>query len=505
MAGSSSGSSSSQGQSSSSSFIPSYSESPILSAIAQYAYGLGGQTYNQAQQAYANLGSITNANMANYLQTSQDALHNAENAQSEYQNVFQPEENQLVQDANSYASQARIAQEMGRAEASAGQSADAARRNSEQNLMSYGIDPSSGRYAGLDRADELSRASMQAAAGQAARYNTEATGRQLRADAIQVGETLPGQITASQNTALQGIAGAENSELASANTGIALQNAANPYLQTGMSLKYPPLGNQSQSTNSSNSVNSSQSSDPQQNSNGGNGGQQGSGSGGGGGGYGGGSGGGGSSATPGDYQQVDSTGDYGGIPSDYYNGGDFGGGIGYGGNSSDLGYDNPFYDPYGASGSLGDNTGSDSSSTYGDPSGQFYDPYSAYPSGDSGVGGSDIPSSGGDTYATADYSDYAEGGLVLGPYQNRPIPRAQRQMSARSYDFKGGGHVHPGMSPSRGKQVDDVRADLNVGEEVIPRDVVIHKGREFFAKLIAQTRKNAATLAARPHGHGMRK
>lgn len=497
MAGTSSGSSSSQ--STSASYIPEYSQSPILSAIAQYAYQLGGQTYNWAQQAYAKMGAVTDANIGNYLQTSTDALNNAANAENEYKNVFQPEENQLVQDANTYSSQSRVAQEMGRAEAGAGQSADAARQNSLQNLMSYGIDPSAGRYAGLDRAEEMNKAASMAAAGQAAQYNTEATGRQLRADAIQVGETLPGVVTNAENTGLQGIAGAENSNLANANTGVALQNSANPYLTTASSLKYPPLGNSSQSTSAS--QNQSQSTDPPKDSSGGK--QQGNGSGGGSGAgaspYSGGAGGGGSgsvggssfssapssdgSSYDGSYGGSDLTGTYGlGGDGSYYNDGSY---AGIGGTATDMG-------TFSNDGSLPDSSG------FSDPS--SYD-YSSSTDGSSatGYGGLDMS---GTNYTDSsgfgyDGGSYDSGGFDTSAGYARGGPVRPR------LDRRPGGHVPPSSSPSGGMQVDDVHANLNAGEYVIPRDVVAYKGKEFFAKMIAQARKNAATLAARPMAHGV--
>jgi len=59
-----------------------------------------------------------------------------------------------------------------------------------------------------------------------------------------------------------------------------------------------------------------------------------------------------------------------------------------------------------------------------------------------------------------------------------------------------GGFVSQALSPSRGGQVDDIPARLNQGEYVIPRDVVHFKGKEFFHKLIAQSRANRAKLGA---------
>jgi hypothetical protein len=52
-----------------------------------------------------------------------------------------------------------------------------------------------------------------------------------------------------------------------------------------------------------------------------------------------------------------------------------------------------------------------------------------------------------------------------------------------------GGYISPALSNSHGEEVDDVPAQLNAGEYVIPKDVVKWKGKEFFQRLIAQARK----------------
>lgn len=61
---------------------------------------------------------------------------------------------------------------------------------------------------------------------------------------------------------------------------------------------------------------------------------------------------------------------------------------------------------------------------------------------------------------------YARGGVVHGP---RAVP--------------------PSASPSGGQRTDDVHARLNADEFVIPKDVAMWKGQEFFQKLIAGSRK----------------
>jgi hypothetical protein len=478
----SSSSNSSSNQSSSSSFIPNYPQSSLLQSIAQYASNLGDATYNWGQQQYAKTSAISDQNINSYLTTSAQALANSQNDEQRYRTLFQPQENSLVQDANSYNSNARQQYEMGRAESQTGEAMDAARKNHAQNLQAYGIDPSSGRYDELDRADQLAKSAAQAGAGQQAYQNTAATGRQLRADAIQVGARYPGQITNEQNTALQGYAGAENSNLANANTGVALNQAANPYLTTASSLKYPPLGSTSQS--SGQSAGGSSSTDPaQQPKDQSQGKDQSQPSGGGGSGSGYGGGGSGTGASVSGAGPAEEGGGSGGDGSVF----DTGSGTDYTGADS-----YPFSDASGSGDPSGNNgdLGAYSDSSYAPSDGSVFDTGSGSDytnAGSGGYGGFDYGgSAGGDgTFDGGGDSggDYAQGGSV------------------HVLNRQAGGQVPAGASPSGGQQTDDIHANLNANEFVIPKDVALWKGQEFFQKLISDARKNNAMAAAKPAMH----
>jgi hypothetical protein len=72
---------------------------------------------------------------------------------------------------------------------------------------------------------------------------------------------------------------------------------------------------------------------------------------------------------------------------------------------------------------------------------------------------------------------------------------------------QGGGRVPPQMSPSGGRQIDDIpavitqtgqQARLNSDEFVIPRDVALWKGQEFFQSLIKKSREARVGAPAKP-------
>jgi len=157
---------------------------------------------------------------------------------SMYQKDFQPEYQSLVNDANNSSSQARIQQAMGAAESGVAQSFNGQRQAALSDLQSFGVDPSSGRYAELDAAERTQQAAAQAGAGFQAEQATEATGRGLRSEALQIGSAMPGQATAAYNAAGQSATAAENAQLANSQEGVNMFNSA---AQIGHMAKVPYL------------------------------------------------------------------------------------------------------------------------------------------------------------------------------------------------------------------------------------------------------------------------
>jgi hypothetical protein len=160
---------------------------------------------------------------------------NAVEDRARYQQIFQPLEDNLAQEALDYASPQRSELNAMRAQAGVAQQFDAARQRSLQNLQSFGIDPSSLRYAALDRGANVQQAAAAAAAGNQSREQTEAIGRALRSEAINVGRGYPGQIAGTYGTALQ-----------SGNQGInsALATTASGANTMGTGTQWGGLGNQ---------------------------------------------------------------------------------------------------------------------------------------------------------------------------------------------------------------------------------------------------------------------
>jgi hypothetical protein len=241
--------------------------------------------------------------------------------------------------------------------------------------------------------------------------------------------------------------------------------------QAAMSLKYPPLGSNSQSTQSSQSQNHSQGAQPNQP------GQQNSGAnnGSGGGGYqsGNGAGGPGSSQT---------------IANPFFGGaGTAGSGLQDAANMVlDGSGDFPLTDPAagGVSGDPFANVGNGDYNTGGDyynsgvtDTGGVYDPNASYNSYDSGSGWDSGPNQ---TYDQPDYSSFDSGGDYA------PSDLAE---GGPVIPLQGGGPAPVSASPSRGAKTDDIKAKVDAHEFVIPQDVAVFKGHEHFYKLMEKSRQ----------------
>src|ERR1035437_2805331 len=123
----------------------------ILNQISGIALSLSNQMLQWGTSTLAGVNAVTSDNIAQYLSNAATSGILANASVSDYLSKYVPMQDQLIQDANSYTSDARVKSEMGTAESGTAQSMDQGRVNAEQQLNSYGIDPSSGRYAELEQ------------------------------------------------------------------------------------------------------------------------------------------------------------------------------------------------------------------------------------------------------------------------------------------------------------------------------------------------------------------
>lgn len=104
-----------------------------------------------------------------------------------YKSVFEPLQDQFIEEAQGYDTTERRDAAAGRSIAAVEQQAALSRQARERNQAAMGVDPRSGRADAADRRDALNTALAKAGAGETARRMVEADGRQLRAQAVNLG------------------------------------------------------------------------------------------------------------------------------------------------------------------------------------------------------------------------------------------------------------------------------------------------------------------------------
>jgi len=123
----------------------------------------------------------------------EDQYLNAQKDRERYESVFQPLQDKMITDAESYNTQERRTKEATEAMADVTTAFEAQRENAQRNLEAYGIDPSQTRSQAIDADVRIAEAAAQAGAGNMARRRVEQTGRVLRGDAINMGMGMASQ------------------------------------------------------------------------------------------------------------------------------------------------------------------------------------------------------------------------------------------------------------------------------------------------------------------------
>lgn len=200
---------------------------------AELSYKLGKEQLAWARDEYAQNKDLVDQVVGSSLDRQFANDEAAARDRARYEDTYQPLENEAIAEARSFSGPARQEYEMGRAGAEVAQAMEASRRNARQNLESFGINPSDTRYAALDANARIQGAAAQAGAGNQARQTTEAVGRALRSEAINVGRGLPGQVAGTYATALQSGNQAVNSALGNYSAGANAMGTAPQYMASG--------------------------------------------------------------------------------------------------------------------------------------------------------------------------------------------------------------------------------------------------------------------------------
>ncbi len=141
-----------------------------------------------------------------------------------YKDVYQPIENDYIHEATNYATEARQDEAAAAARADVQTAAATARAATQRQAASMGIDPASGRYAGVQATTDMNQTLVEAGAANTARQAIRDKGLALKADVVNMGKgyassagtAAAGSVNASGN-ALSG-SQASNAQALSAST-----------------------------------------------------------------------------------------------------------------------------------------------------------------------------------------------------------------------------------------------------------------------------------------------
>lgn len=162
--------------------------------------------------------ALTNRVIEQQLSTQDQTNAWAQEDRQRTKEVFQPLQDEFIQQAKEYDSPEKQAQAASEAKADVLKAADTGNQIQLRQMASMGINPASGRFQGTQRANDLNVALSSAGAQNAARTMVKDKGLALKADAINMGAGLPSSTAAAYGIGLNaGNAATGNSAQANAN------------------------------------------------------------------------------------------------------------------------------------------------------------------------------------------------------------------------------------------------------------------------------------------------
>jgi hypothetical protein len=182
---------------------------PMIGVAAMGNVDLGNKWLQFAKDQFAEgnkrqevTDALTGKVINQQLDAATEAQKWAEEDRARTKDTFQPLEDQFIQQAKDYGSEAKQAEAAATAKADAATAAAGQQAASQRTMASMGVNPASGRFAGITRANDTALALGTAGAQNAARIATRDKGLALTADAINIGKGLPSSTASSMGLGL---------------------------------------------------------------------------------------------------------------------------------------------------------------------------------------------------------------------------------------------------------------------------------------------------------------
>lgn len=148
------------------------------------------EQYKTSTERQKEQDKLANEVTQHQLNSSKQAQQWATDDRKRYDEVFKPLQDEFIDTAKNWDSAERQSARAAEAKADVINNATQARQAAERNMASMGVDPTSGRYAGVDRAGSQATALAAAGAENTSRNAVRKEGVAMRADAVNMGNGL---------------------------------------------------------------------------------------------------------------------------------------------------------------------------------------------------------------------------------------------------------------------------------------------------------------------------
>ncbi|MEN5278940.1 tail fiber domain-containing protein [Brucella sp. TWI432] len=164
--------------------------------------GFAKESFVVSQERQKDLDAITKRVTEQQLGIADQQAAWAKSDRERYENKFKPIEDEFIAEATNYATEEKQAEAAARASSDVRAAQASAQEQDLRQSASLGINPGSGRYAGIDRATDMTYALADAGGKNNARQLVRDKGLALKADVTNLGRGLPAQSAQAQSLGL---------------------------------------------------------------------------------------------------------------------------------------------------------------------------------------------------------------------------------------------------------------------------------------------------------------
>ena len=168
---------------------------PLAEASAEAARvqaGLGRDQLDFAKEQYARSAPIMEGIAQQQMAAQSEQMAQARDYYNYQKDTYRPLEQSLVADANNFNTEAYRQEMAGKAAADAGRAFGISQQQNQRAMSSMGVNPNSGRFAGMQQATGLQQAAVSANAQTNARSQAQQMGYARKLDAAGLGRGLAG-------------------------------------------------------------------------------------------------------------------------------------------------------------------------------------------------------------------------------------------------------------------------------------------------------------------------